>query len=88
MPDRIAGLTGGLVSTAQQAAFALGVATLGTGYTALAGGMPAQHALAVVLVVHAGLAAAFAGCARSLHRAPSTDGTEPRVPAAAVRSRR
>lgn len=88
VPDRIAGLTGGLVSTAQQAAFALGVATLGTGYTALAGGMPAQHAFAVVLVVHAGLAAAFAACARSLHRAPSTDGTEPRLPAAAVRSRR
>lgn len=88
VPDRIAGLTGGLVSTAQQAAFALGVATLGTGYTALAGGMPAQHAFAVVLVVHAGLAAAFAACARSLRRAPSTDSTEPRVPAAAVRSRR
>ncbi|MGX9295111.1 MFS transporter [Tsukamurella paurometabola] len=88
VPDRIAGLTGGLVSTAQQAAFALGVATLGTGYTALASGMPAQRAFAVVLVVHAGLAAAFASCARSLHRAPSDDGTVARAPGAPVRSRR
>ncbi|CAM3807944.1 MFS transporter [Tsukamurella strandjordii] len=68
VPDRIAGLTGGLVNTAQQAALALGVATLGTGYTALATGMPAQHAFAVILLVHAALAAAFALCARSLHR--------------------
>ncbi|KXP03946.1 MFS transporter [Tsukamurella pseudospumae] len=88
VPDRIAGLTGGLISTAQQAAFALGVATLGTGYTALAGGMPAQHAFALILLVHAGLAAAFAVCARSLHRAPSTGGAEARVRVAAVRSRR
>lgn len=88
VPDRIAGLTGGLVSTAQQAAFALGVATLGTGYTALAGGMPAQYAFALILLVHSGLAIAFAASARSLHRAPSTGGTEAPVPAAAVRSRR
>ncbi|MET9329072.1 hypothetical protein [Tsukamurella sp. NPDC003166] len=88
MADRIAGLTGGLVSTAQQAAFALGVATLGTGCAALAGGIPAQHAFALILVVRAGLAVAFAGCARSLHRAPSNGGTDAPAPPATVRSRR
>ncbi len=70
VPDRIAGLTGGLVSTVQQAALALGVATLGAGFSALAAGMPAQQAFAVILVVHAALAAGFALCARTL--APSS----------------
>lgn len=93
VPDRIAGLTGGLISTAQQAAFALGVATLGTGYTALAGGMSARHAFALILLVHTGIAVAFALCARSLRpheRASSDDGvrTDAEVTAAAVRSRR
>lgn len=32
VPDRVAGLTGGLISTAQQAAFALGVATIGAAF--------------------------------------------------------
>ncbi|BDD83731.1 MFS transporter [Tsukamurella pulmonis] len=89
VPDRIAGLTGGLVATAQQAALALGVATLGTGFTALSGHLAAQNAFAVILVVHAALALAFAVCAWSLHAhtgGPSAD--DGRTVAEPVRSRR
>lgn len=51
VPDRVAGLAGGLFTTVQQAALGFGVATFGGLFGMLAPSLGWEHAFAVVLVV-------------------------------------
>ncbi len=71
VPGRIAGLTGGLISTMQQTGIAVGVAVLGSIFQAFAGAgstPSADHAFAVVCFIQIGLSAAFAAAALVLAR--------------------
>lgn len=69
VPHRMAGLTGGLISTAQQTALALGVALVGTAYVALACNLGWAVAFAVTLVGQAMLSVAILVSARALRHA-------------------
>lgn len=66
VPPRVAGLAGGLFTTAQQAALGLGVATIGGLFGALAPALGWQHAFAVALGPHVVTTGAFWVLARRL----------------------
>ncbi|UVY85206.1 MFS transporter [Brachybacterium sp. NBEC-018] len=73
-PQWAAGIASGLFATAQQLGLTLGVAVLGGLFWSLAGadGGAADHALVVVLAVHALCALVFAALARSLRQSTGT----------------
>ena len=72
VPHEVAGLTGGLVSTAQQAALALGVALVGTAYVAAAAAMGWVTAFAATLIAQAVLSVVLFLAAGHLRRARAT----------------
>ncbi|WP_405465144.1 hypothetical protein OG783_17275 [Streptomyces jietaisiensis] len=74
VPDRAAGLAGGLFTTAQQASLGLGVATVGGLFGSLAPPLGWEHAFAVTLAVQALTTALFGLLARRL-RAEDHTGT-------------
>jgi MFS family permease len=74
LPDRAAGLAGGLFTTAQQASLGLGVATVGGLFGSLAPPLGWEHAFAVTLAVQALTTALFGLLARRL-RAEGHTGT-------------
>lgn len=69
VPPRIAGLAGGLFTTAQQAALALGIATLGGLFGTLAPALGWQHAFTVALGGQVATTALFWLLARRLRNA-------------------
>lgn len=69
VPDEVAGLTGGLVSTVQQGALALGVALLGQFFVQLETRWSGEIAFAVLCLVQVVLAAMFGLLALRLRRA-------------------
>lgn len=73
-PQWAAGIASGLLATAQQLGLTLGVAVLGGLFRSLAGadGGAADHALVIVLAVHALCALVFAALARSLRQSTGT----------------
>ncbi len=88
VPNHAAGLTGGLVATAQQAALGLGVALLGGLFGQLSGGMDPVVAFGAVALVQAVLSATFGLLAWRLDRRTrrSTDRLVPVRAVVAVRS--
>lgn len=68
VPDQVAGLTGGMISTAQQTALGLSAATIGAVFLATAQSAGWQVGFAVSLVVQACAAGLFVLLARSLRR--------------------
>ena len=68
VPDRVAGLTGGLIATAQQAGMGIGVATLSSLFTVLLAVFPARTAFGWVLVVAVALSLTFGLIATRLVR--------------------
>ena len=73
VPPRIAGLAGGLFTTAQQAALALGIATIGGLFGALAPSLGWQHAFATTLGVQVITTVLFWTLARRLRNRPAGD---------------
>ncbi|WP_346053979.1 MFS transporter [Amycolatopsis dongchuanensis] len=79
VPHRVAGLAGGLFTTAQQASLGLGIATIGGVLGALAPSLGWQHAFAVALGVQVVTTALFWVLARRLRsraRRPAIEGRE------------
>ncbi|WP_262699330.1 MULTISPECIES: MFS transporter [Streptomyces] len=74
VPARVAGLAGGLFTTAQQAALALGIATLGGLFGTLAPSLGWQRAFAVALGLQVLTTALFWMLARRLRTRPSRSG--------------
>lgn len=70
VPSRVAGLAGGLFTTAQQASMGLGIATIGGFFGALAPSLGWEHAFAAALGVQLVTTALFWGLARRLRRLP------------------
>lgn len=68
VPNRVAGLAGGLFTTAQQASLGLGVATIGGVFGALAPSLGWEHAFAVALGVQVVTTVLFWVLARRLRR--------------------
>lgn len=66
VPTRVAGLTGGLIATSQQAGMGIGVATLSTLFTVLLASFPAHTAFGWVLCASIVLSLIFAGLASRL----------------------
>jgi MFS family permease len=75
VPPRIAGLAGGLFTTAQQAALALGIATIGGIFGVLAPSLGWQHAYAITLGVQVITTVLFWTLARRLRNRPVGDAT-------------
>ncbi|OYO12287.1 MFS transporter [Enemella evansiae] len=63
VPDRVAGLTGGLIATAQQAALGLGVAVFGGLYAQLGPVLGESRAFGAVAFIQVGLAVVFGALA-------------------------
>ncbi|MFD9126092.1 MFS transporter [Kitasatospora sp. NPDC059571] len=68
VPAERAGVGSGVLATAQQSSLALGVATLGTLFLALAPGLGIAHALALVLALQFGGSLVIAGLSARLPR--------------------
>lgn len=77
VPHRVAGLAGGLFTTAQQASLGLGIATIGGIFGALAPLLGWEHAFAVALGVQVVTTVLFWALARRLRSRPHSSGTHP-----------
>ncbi|MHC3475633.1 MFS transporter [Streptomyces sp. 7R007] len=75
VPHRVAGLAGGLFTTAQQASLGLGIATIGGVFGTLAPTLGWEHAFAVALGVQAVTTVLFWVLARRLRGWPRGSGT-------------
>ena len=81
VPERVGGLTGGLISTMQQTGIAAGVATIGAAYTWFQSLFTPTQAFGIVSVGQVALVAAFAVGAVVLRRAAKSAASETSVPA-------
>lgn len=82
VPERVGGLTGGLISTMQQTGIAAGVATIGAAYTWFQSLVTPTQAFGIVSVGQVALVAAFAVGAVVLRRAATSAASAAPVPAA------
>ena len=82
VPERVGGLTGGLISTMQQTGIAAGVATIGAAYTWFQSLVTPTQAFGIVSVGQVALVAAFAVGAVVLRRAAKSAASAAPVPAA------